>query len=130
MELGPEQLEALRDALAAVKQARGRHVPRDVLASLADALPSGVGMTVDFDAAETLGQPLVVLRPKQDDQGLFDELSPREREVAGLVAVGLRNRDIALALGISVATVKDHVHRILTKSGLDGRAGIAARWSG
>lgn len=130
MELGPEQLEALRDALAAVKQARGRHVPRDVLASLADALPSGVGMTVDFDAAETLGQPLVVLRPKQDDQGLFDDLSPREREVAGLVAVGLRNRDIALALGISVATVKDHVHRILTKSGLDGRAGIAARWSG
>lgn len=130
MELGPEQLEALRDALAAVKQARGCHVPRDVLASLADALPPGVGLTVDFDAAETLGQPLVVLRPKQEDQTLFADLSPREREVAGLVAVGLRNRDIALALGISVATVKDHVHRILTKSGLDGRAGIAARWSG
>jgi DNA-binding NarL/FixJ family response regulator len=129
MELGPAQLEALRDALAAVKRARGRHVPRDVLASLAAALPSGVGMTVDFDAAETLGQPLVVLRPRKEDDGLFDDLSPREREVAGLVAVGLRNRDIALALGISVGTVKDHVHRILTKSGLDGRAGIAARWS-
>lgn len=130
MELGPEQLAALRDALAAVKAARGRHVPRDVLASLADALPSGVGMTVDFDAAEALGQPLVVLRPSREQSDVFDELSPREREVAGLVAVGLRNRDIAIALGITVGTVKDHVHRILTKSGLDGRAGIAARWSG
>lgn len=128
MELGAEQLRALREALGAVKEARGRHIPRDVLASLADALPPGVGMTIDFDAAEALGQPLVVLRPSRQEQALFDGLSPREREVAGLVAVGLRNRDIALALGISVGTVKDHVHRVLTKSGLDSRAGIAAQW--
>lgn len=60
---------------------------------------------------------------------LFDALSPREREVAGLVAAGLRNRDIALALGIKVATVKDHVHRILHKSGLDSRAHVAAIWA-
>ncbi|MGH1343733.1 MAG: helix-turn-helix transcriptional regulator [Nannocystales bacterium] len=129
MELGSERLVALREALSAVKEARGRHIPRDVLASLADALPPGVGMTIDFDAAEALGQPLVVLRPCREEQSVFEGLSPREREVAGLVAVGLRNRDIALALGISVGTVKDHVHRVLTKSGLDSRAGIAARWS-
>lgn len=129
MELGVEQLKALREALSAVKEARGRHIPRDVLASLADAIPAGVGMTIDFDAAEALGQPLVVLRPRREEQALFDGLSAREREVAGLVAVGLRNRDIALALGITVGTVKDHVHRVLTKSGLDSRAGIAAKWS-
>lgn len=128
MELRPEQLAALRDALSAVKEARDRHIPREALASLTEALPTGIGMTIDFDAAETLGQPLVVLRPRRDEQALFADLSPREREVAGLVAVGLRNRDIAVALGISLGTVKDHVHRILAKSGLDSRAGIAARW--
>jgi DNA-binding NarL/FixJ family response regulator len=56
-------------------------------------------------------------------------VSAREREVAGLVAAGLRTKDIALALGIAVGTVKDHVHRILDKTGLDSRAGIAALWS-
>ncbi len=130
MELGEDELEALRSALAAVKRAQGRRVPREVLATLSQALPPGVGMTIDFDAADVLGQPLVVLRPERPDDSLFESLSPREREVAGLVAVGLRNRDIAIALGISVATVKDHVHRVLTKSGLDGRAAIAAHWSG
>ena len=129
MELDEEALARLREALTAVKQCQGSRVPRAVLARLADALPAGVGMTIDFDAAESLGHPMVVLRPEDRPDPGFADLSPREREVAGLVATGLRNRDIALALGISVATVKDHVHRILTKSGLDSRAAIAATWS-
>lgn len=130
MDLDEEALARLREALAGVKQCRGRRVPREVLARLAEALPEGVGMTIDFDAAESLGHPMVVLRPADRPDPGFADLSPREREVAGLVATGLRNRDIAIALGISVATVKDHVHRILTKSGLDSRAAIAATWTG
>ncbi|MEQ9498635.1 MAG: LuxR C-terminal-related transcriptional regulator [Deltaproteobacteria bacterium] len=130
MRLDDEALARLREALAAVKQTQGRRVPREVLASLSEALPSGVGMTIDFDAAEALGQPVVILRPAEAMAPCFATLTPREREVAGLVATGLRNRDIAMALAISVATVKDHVHRILTKSGLDSRAAIAAVWTG
>lgn len=126
--LDPQALVRLRDALAAVKQGRG--VPRAAVARLAEALPDGLGLTVDFQAAAVLGQPMVVLRPSRVPDPCFGELTPREREVAGLLAVGLRNRDIALALDISVGTVKDHVHRILAKSGLDSRAAVAARWTG
>ncbi len=129
MRLDDAALERLRAALAAVKQSEGRRVPREALVGLSDALPPGVGLTIDFDAAEALGQPVVILRPEDREDPCFAALTPREREVAGLVATGLRNRDIAIALGISVATVKDHVHRVLTKSGLDSRAAIAAAWS-
>jgi DNA-binding CsgD family transcriptional regulator len=40
---------------------------------------------------------------------VLDGLSRRERELALLVAKGYRNVDIASELGISIATVKDHV---------------------
>jgi DNA-binding NarL/FixJ family response regulator len=50
----------------------------------------------------------------------------REREVAALVAEGLSNKQIAARLFISLATVKDHVHRILKKTGLPNRAAVAA----
>jgi DNA-binding NarL/FixJ family response regulator len=44
-----------------------------------------------------------------------DPLSPREREVLALIARGLANKEIAGALGIRSATVKNHVHSLLTK---------------
>lgn len=42
-------------------------------------------------------------------------LSPREREVALLVARGLANKEIARELGLSEGTVKQHVHSIFLK---------------
>ena len=42
-------------------------------------------------------------------------LSPREREVALLVARGLANKEIARELGLSEGTVKQHVHSIFQK---------------
>jgi DNA-binding NarL/FixJ family response regulator len=42
-------------------------------------------------------------------------LTRRERDVLGLMADGLRNHEIAAALGLSVGTVKVHVNRILEK---------------
>ena len=47
-------------------------------------------------------------------------LTPREREVAACVACGLPNREVAARLWLTTATVKDHVHRILTKTGVHG----------
>lgn len=54
-------------------------------------------------------------------------LSPREREVARLVADGLSNKEIAQKLAIGPATVKNHVHNILDKMALRRRSAIAGR---
>jgi len=65
-------------------------------------------------------------RPAVDGLGL----TPREREVLGLVALGRTNREIAAALFISEKTASVHVTNILAKLGAANRAeaaGIAVR---
>ncbi|MGI8330295.1 response regulator [Actinomadura scrupuli] len=52
----------------------------------------------------------------------LDALTEREREVMALVAAGLSNEGIAEQLGISHATAKTHVSRVLTKLGARDRA--------
>ncbi|WP_370541992.1 LuxR C-terminal-related transcriptional regulator [Amycolatopsis sp. FDAARGOS 1241] len=53
-------------------------------------------------------------------------LTPREREIAALVADGLANRAIAGQLVLSERTVESHVRSILAKLGLANRTEIAA----
>jgi DNA-binding NarL/FixJ family response regulator len=55
-----------------------------------------------------------------------DPLSPRERQVAALVADGLSNREIAERLVLSERTAQNHVQHILGKLGFANRAQIAA----
>ncbi len=52
------------------------------------------------------------------------ELTPRENEIAALVARGLTNRQIAQELSISERTAGNHVAKILRKLGLRSRAQI------
>lgn len=54
-----------------------------------------------------------------------DPLTPREREIAGLVAGALTNRQIAERLFLSERTVESHVHSVLAKLGLANRTQIA-----
>jgi DNA-binding NarL/FixJ family response regulator len=55
----------------------------------------------------------------------LDSLSAREREVALAVGRGCANADIAAELHMSVATVKAHVSRLLSKLEVDNRVQIA-----
>ncbi|MEU7891929.1 LuxR C-terminal-related transcriptional regulator [Nonomuraea sp. NPDC049152] len=56
-------------------------------------------------------------------------LTPRETEIAGLVAQGMTNKEIAASLVISQRTAEGHIEHILSKLGFHSRAQIAV-WVG
>ena len=62
---------------------------------------------------------------RQREAETFGGLTPREREVARLVAEGKSNREIAETLFLSERTVENHVGNILMKLGFDSRAQVA-----
>jgi DNA-binding NarL/FixJ family response regulator len=53
------------------------------------------------------------------------ELTPRERQVLGLVGAGLANAEIAERLHLGVTTVKTHVANLMTKTGCANRVRLA-----
>jgi adenylyl-sulfate kinase len=57
-------------------------------------------------------------------------LTLREREILSFIALGLTNKEIARRLAIRPATVKNHVHHILTKLRADRRGQAVARVRG
>ena len=52
----------------------------------------------------------------------FDSLTPRESEVFALVITGLLNKQIALQLGTSEITIKQHRHQVMRKMDADSFA--------
>jgi two-component system nitrate/nitrite response regulator NarL len=58
----------------------------------------------------------------------FYDLTSREQQVFGLIEQGCSNQEIADRLVIEVGTVKNHVHRILHKLGVDSRHQAARYW--
>lgn len=121
----PQSLAPFRRALERIAGER-RGLPVSELMRLArDA--AGSDFTIDFAAGRTIGVPVLVLRTPAPTPGdPLPALSRRERQIAALIAQGARNKDIAAKLGISLATVKDHIHNALTKAGFATRAQLAA----
>lgn len=124
MRLSPKALSNLRDIVHEVRDLSGETVPHDQIVRLGSEPELRSGVTIDFEASEAIGVPIVVLHSPSDPRLAL--LSERESQVAGLVAEGLTNKEIARRLGISIGTTKDHVHRILEKTGFPNRAAIAA----
>jgi DNA-binding NarL/FixJ family response regulator len=61
---------------------------------------------------------------------LRSRLSSRQLEVLRFIEMGQTNKEIAKALGISVATVKLHVQAILNVTGARNRTEAALRTRG
>lgn len=57
---------------------------------------------------------------------MWHSLSPRQSQVAELVAQGWNNQQIAAELNIKVATVKTHIERIFEKLGAHHRSAVGA----
>ncbi|WUI01359.1 AAA family ATPase [Spirillospora sp. NBC_00431] len=66
----------------------------------------------------------VVLPAPRGRRGYGDQLSPRESEVARLVALGHTNRQIADTLVLSTRTVEQHVAKVLRKLNVRSRAQV------
>lgn len=93
------------------------------LQPLARLAASGTDVTVDFSTEESLGAPLILAYERAPRH--LNNLTPRQQEVANCVARGMTNKEIALALGVSPLTVKDHVATLLRVLNVDRRSGVA-----
>lgn len=62
-----------------------------------------------------------------DERAHLATLSLRERQVLELMAEGMRNKEIAAALGISVDTAGMHVKHLFTKLGVHDRTAAVAK---
>ena len=102
----------------AVATARARYAVRARLAPAAVwGAPGVVLVSVARDAAV----------PSARDAARALGLTPREAEVARLLADRLTNAELAGALGISAHTARHHTQRVMQKLGVDSRRELAMR---
>lgn len=90
---------------------------------------TGVSHTYEDVVASAVGEsPAPLIRGPEAESGEtgLSPLTPREREVAELIAQGMSNRRIAAELVISQRTAEGHVEHIMTKLGFTSRTQIAA----
>jgi len=65
----------------------------------------------------------------EEVRAMHEDLSPREREVAAMVAKGKTNAQIALQTGLAEATVKNCLANAMHKVGVDNRTALAVWWT-
>jgi two-component system nitrate/nitrite response regulator NarL len=121
-----------QEILACVDAGVAGYVSRDAsLDDLVAAIESVVrgDLPVPPRIAAALFRGLADVR-KDERQTFSGILTARERQILLLINEGLSNKEIAVRLSIEVATVKNHVHSLLTKMQVGSRGQAAARLSG
>ncbi|MFE6972414.1 ATP-binding protein [Streptomyces sp. NPDC057682] len=98
----------------------------------ATAWAEGVRMPAPTAVAEALSSPAPSRAPVAGAAAEAQSLTPRQAQVALLVAEGLTNRHIAARLDISEWTVVNHVRQVMRRLGCTSRvqvAGAVGRWA-
>jgi DNA-binding CsgD family transcriptional regulator len=136
--LGAPEAEAhLRSALASAEATGSPPSAAECRVEMGRHLLEGAGaerarecLSEALDTARRLGMgppaaeaAALLARGREHESG---RLTPREHEVAALVAEGLSNRQIARRLHLSERTAENHVAHILTKLGFSSRSRVAA----
>jgi DNA-binding NarL/FixJ family response regulator len=80
---------------------------------------AGGGSFVDPEVARLVAEPAAAQQP-------VTRLSPREREVLGLLAAGYQGPEIAERLFLSLETVRTHIRNAVAKLGARTRVQAAA----
>ncbi|MGD9483495.1 AAA family ATPase [Streptomyces sp. TRM70308] len=113
------------EAAARARLALGEpEAPAD-LAALAEEF-TRLGATRDAARCRRVLRGSGVVTPsRRGRRGYGSALSPREQEVARLVALGHTNREIAEVLFLSPRTIEQHVAKVLRKLGVTSRADVA-----
>lgn len=128
--LDDETVKNLKSAITALAGPQSSTMPTHTLDALQQLAASGMAFTIDMSASQSLGGPVILAQPANSDAPLdqvwLKALTPRQQEVAKSILNGHSNKQIARDLAISPATVKDHVHAILTKLALSSRAELIA----
>ncbi|HYN87337.1 MAG TPA: AAA family ATPase [Ardenticatenaceae bacterium] len=123
----------IRVALGNLYQATSRQVEAErefseahaLVEMLAGNVPAG-SLRDSFVERATAMIPRVLPPTRRAMKPAAGGLTPREREVATLVAQGKSNREIAEALVVGERTVETHVGNVLSKLGFTSRTQIAA----
>jgi predicted ATPase/DNA-binding SARP family transcriptional activator/DNA-binding CsgD family transcriptional regulator/Flp pilus assembly protein TadD len=129
--------ETLREEIGVPLQPEDRKVLDPYLATAHSSLDEivwqttlaeGRAMTLEQAIAYSLSPEYPVSPPPITHRSDRDTvvLTPREEEVAALVAQGLTNRQIASELSISEHTVATHITKILKRLGLNSRSRLSA----
>ncbi len=79
-----------------------------------EELLKAVSDAIDFDSRQLKRVSLDVETKRE-----YESLTPREREVCGWLVEGLLNKDIAVKLGTTDATIKVHKARVMSKMHVD-----------
>jgi DNA-binding NarL/FixJ family response regulator len=85
------------------------------------------GWALEVDASIAYALVGLQAAPAARDKQPLNALTPREREVARLVAQGLSNRQVAERLVLTEKTAANHLGRVFDKLGVQSRGQLAAR---
>jgi DNA-binding CsgD family transcriptional regulator len=127
-----EALE-LGHALAPFERARTELLYGEWLRRERKRMPARLHLRAAADLFHALGTPSWAQRAEAELHATgetarkrtiptLSQLTPQELKIAGLVAEGLTNRDIAAQLFLSPRTIDYHLHKVFSKLGIRSRA--------